>query len=325
MSLLVSSLHAFIHRLVPHSAKIHGLTNEQQNLAEDTFKRFGPIPRICINFVRDRCQLRAHESHCQAKVMGITEHNFQDFVLKGVILDLDEMETNTIFIIKRDEVDNLEGVHLEPISANVKMRLMMVINVLQLPKRINLYHTFASLPGPRVVASLVYESLGHTRLLEGITHTVKPMIKLSPRQQQRHYHWTSQGEEQATNSLDLDDSGMSVIFPPNTAIIYEGRLVSVEPNHLHVQTGRNQVALDSFLKLGQIPYIFQFTSANEHEIDKRKEGFLSELLNILPPKTNWRFVFITPPGCEIDVRATSAVEKFLEGVTLYSAHLAIKQ
>jgi hypothetical protein len=87
----------------------------------------------------------------------------------------------------------------------------------------------------------------------------------------------------------------------------------------------NQVALDSFLKFGQILYVFQFTSANTHDINKHKEEFLSELLNILPPKTNWRIVFVTPPGCEIDVKGTSAVEKLLGGVTLYSAHLEIKQ
>jgi len=33
VSLLVSSLHASIHHLVPYSAKIHGFTNDQQNLA----------------------------------------------------------------------------------------------------------------------------------------------------------------------------------------------------------------------------------------------------------------------------------------------------
>jgi hypothetical protein len=39
-------------------------------------------------------------------------------------------------------------------------------------------------------------------------------------------------------------------------------------------------------------------------------------------------VFITPPGCEVDVKASKAtpeMEKFLEGVTLYSAHLEIER
>lgn len=31
-----------------------------------------------------------------------------------------------------------------------------------------------------------------------------------------------------------------------------------------------------------------------------------------------------PPGCEVGVKATSEVEKFLEGATLYSAHLKIR-
>jgi hypothetical protein len=53
VSLLVSSLHTSIHHSAPHSAKIRGLTNDQQNLAEANFKELGPIPRICINFVRD--------------------------------------------------------------------------------------------------------------------------------------------------------------------------------------------------------------------------------------------------------------------------------
>jgi hypothetical protein len=51
VSLLVSSLHASVHYLVPHSAKIRGLTGDQQNLAEVIFEEFGPIPRTCINFV----------------------------------------------------------------------------------------------------------------------------------------------------------------------------------------------------------------------------------------------------------------------------------
>ena len=313
----------FIHYLVLHSVEIRGFTNEQQNLAEATFKKLGPIPRICIDFVEDQSLLRAYEEHCQAMVMGLTEHSLRHFVLKGVVLDLDE-ESHTIFIIKRNDVDDLTKAYLEPISANAKMQLMMAFNSLQQFKRTKLYHTFASVTAARAVAGVAYESLGHTHLLEGITLTLKPMIKLSPSQQQRHFHWKSQGEEQGSNSMDLDDSGMSVIFPPNTAIIYEGRLTLVKPNHVHVLEVRNQVALVSFLKVGQILYIFQFAIANNHDINNSMEESLSGLLNILPPKANWRFVFITPPGCEVDIKGTSTVEKFLEGVTLYSAHLEIK-
>ncbi|KAN0123637.1 hypothetical protein V8E52_002969 [Russula decolorans] len=131
--------------------------------------------------------------------------------------------------------------------------------------------------------------------------------------------------------MDQDDLETPVCFPPKTPIIYEEDKL-VEPNHLHVTCNwlgsiehvpkaRNQVALDSFFKLGAFLYIFQFTVAKDHDIIKGIEDSLSRLQNILPPKANWRFVLITPPGCEVDVKATSEAEKFLQGVTLYSAHL----
>ena len=75
-----------------------------------------------------------------------------------------------------------------------------------------------------------------------------------------------------------------------------------------------------------ILYIFQFTTGMLNSYGCIKDEFkesLSGQLNILPPKENWRFVFITPPGRDVDVEATSAVGEFLEGVTLYSAHLDV--
>ena len=121
----------------------------------------------------------------------------------------------------------------------------------------------------------------------------------------------------------LDDSKITVAFPRNTAIIYEGGLTSVQPNHLHVPKARIQVALDSFFLLDQSLYIFQFTAVDNHDIQPRMEESLHGLLEILPPKANWCFVFITPPDCKVDVEVPSAVAKFLEGVTVYLAHLEI--
>jgi hypothetical protein len=126
--------------------------------------------------------------------------------------------------------------------------------------------------------------------------------------------------------MDQGDSETLVRFPPETEITYEeDKLRSVEPNHLHVPKARNQAAFDSFFKLGAFLYILQFVVAKNHGIEKCIEESLSRLQNVLPPKANWRFVFITPPGCEVDIKAISEVEKFLEGVTLYSAHLEIER
>ena len=224
----------------------------------------------------------------------------------------------TFFTVRHNEVDDLrKAYYVEPISANIEMLLMMTINKLQRLDRINLYRAFASVNATRVIAGLSYKSLGHARLAEGITLTLKLMIKS---QLGTLFHWKPRGE-QVANSMDLDDSD-SVVFPPNTAIIDEGRLWSVMPNHLYVPKVSNQVGFVSLCQVGAVLYGFQFTVTNNHDsgiINKDIEECLSTIsrqLDGLRPKENWRFVFITPPGCE--------VEKSLEGVTLYSAHLEIE-
>ena len=40
-----------------------------------------------------------------------------------------------------------------------------------------------------------------------------------------------------------------------------------------------------------------------------------------PQKANWRFVFVVPPGHNVNVKATPTVEESLGGVALYLAHL----
>ena len=82
------------------------------------------------------------------------------------------------------------------------MQLMAAINRMQRPDRINLCCAFASAGETRVVADLLYKSLGHAHLTEGVTLTLKPMIKS---QSQTLFHWKSQGEEHVSNSMDLDD------------------------------------------------------------------------------------------------------------------------
>ncbi|KAH9978455.1 hypothetical protein BJV74DRAFT_900648 [Russula compacta] len=125
--------------------------------------------------------------------------------------------------------------------------------------------------------------------------------------------------------MDVDDSEISVTILANTTILYD-RLMSVVPNCLYVPMARNQVVLDLFLKLGETLYFFQFTIAEKHNIKEKMEEShsTSGLTDVLPPKANWEVVFITP-GHEVDVKATPAVEKFLQGVKLYRSHLEFGQ
>jgi hypothetical protein len=170
------------------------------------------------------------------------------------------------------------------------------------------------------MAGLAFESLCHSILQEGYELTLRPMQKtFAP----TLFHWNAQGEEQTSNSMDLDSSQITVDIPSNTAIVYTGMQTQVQPNRLYVPRARNQRALDSFFLLDENLYIFQMTISNTHDIKRQIETFFTGQPNI-PPKTSWRFVFITPPGSDVDVKGTPGVEHFLEGVTLYSAHIEVE-
>ena len=324
VSLLISSLHTFIHHLAPYSARISGLSDEQQAVAVANFEKLGPIPRICIDFAKDPGPLPEYEQYSATVIADLTPQSFRRFALNCGALNLNN-ESHHVFIVRRNEVDDLERAHIEPISANVELQLITMLNKLQHIERIELYHAFASVSPTRAVAGLMYEALAHTLLQKGVTLALERMEESF---KQTRYHWKTQSEEQASNSIDQDDSPprTSIRFPCTPAIIYKGDLTSIEPDRLYIPEARNQASIDSFCKLAEFFYIIQLTVSHKHDIKRAIEYSLpTNLMDLLPPKKYWRFVFISPPGCEVDIHATPAVKESLGGVSLYSTHLSIEQ
>jgi hypothetical protein len=237
---------------------------------------------------------------------------FLHFVARGGILDM-TAQTHSIFLIRRPEIDDVLRSCLAPISATVEIKMMAAINRMQRLDRINLYLRLKSVPASRVVAGMLYESLGHTRLCEGI---ILPLKRMTRRKEGELFHWKH--ETPTSNSMS---DNILIHIPANEAIIYEPRMTSVQRYHLHVPKARNQPGFDSFF-LGDFLYIFQLTRAETHNIKPCIVEFFDGLEN-LPPKAHWRFVLITPPDCHVNVNAPSVVATFLEDVRLYSAHLEI--
>jgi len=296
--------------LIAHSAKIYGFTEEQKNRAKDAFKNYGPTARICIDFVEYPKLLRQYENDLNNTASYLTADRLRHFVQKGMNLNLDA-ESETLFVIRRSKVEDLEIGYLAPISANVETHLMISINRLQHLERVNLYRNFASVPSIRAVAGLLYESLGHLRLQEGIELNLKRMRKEG--KLRTYFHWKTEGVEQ---------TGISVTFPANRVVIYGDMPASIEPNCLYVPKARNQVALDSFFRLDPTLYIFQLTVANYHDIKEGMKDYLFGLLRMLPSVTNWKIVFITPGGdLKVKAKDTPKVNKFLSELELYTADL----
>ena len=80
----------------------------------------------------------------------------------------------------------------------------MIKGLVEQLDQITLYHTFAHVNATRVVAGLLFESLGHARLLEGTTLTLRPMIKS---QWRTLFHRKSQGKQWLRDERAFDGNG----------------------------------------------------------------------------------------------------------------------
>jgi hypothetical protein len=246
----------------------------------------------------------------------MTADSLRRFVMAGATLDFDA-GSHIIFLVKRAHIDVLFEAYIEPMSEYVESLLMGTIDRLEQFERIALYRTFTFLNMTRAIGGLLFESLGHLRLTEGVTLTLKPM---EGKKKKTLFHW----ESHEANSMDLDDSDLTVYFPRSTSIPYpyESEPKPVKRGRLYIPRTTNQVAFDSFIILSTTLYIFQFTVASSHEIKIGLKS-LSRQPNI-PAKENWIFIFVIPPGSQIDANATLEVKQFLEGVRVYSAHLDVE-
>jgi uncharacterized membrane protein len=77
------------------------------------------------------------------------------------------------------------------------------------------------------------------------------------------------------------EQGQSLIIPKDLQIkeyAKDGPLSPITPNVIYVPELTNQVALDSFIVMNDLLYIFQFTISKEHGI---KLGLIDLLMNIL--------------------------------------------
>ena len=96
----------------------------------------------------------------------------------------------------------------------------------------------------------------------------------------------------------------------------------VGPSIYYVPESSNQVALDSFIVVDRVLYIFQFTITTSHPIKAGIMDFFSQQsLQATLQGKEWYFIFIIPPGNMVKCPAASddRIEEFWKKVKLYSA------
>jgi hypothetical protein len=168
-------------RVVLCSAAIHGFAASTSAI-DDLYTRFGPTPRICLDYLISLGRLDGHIDRFRSALSGLSLRSLQDMVNGASVLNMDRVSHTIILMKRRGRYLSWGLKTLEPITPFVEMALRDQFRKEERTDRLRLYRSLANVEESRRLAGVVYESLVQDTLRELNTielHLV-PMVKRRP-------------------------------------------------------------------------------------------------------------------------------------------------
>ena len=254
------------------------------------FEELGPTARLCIEYASDPEQLRDYEGELDDEISNIMTGKLEELIKESTRLTMDAVSHKICLISCRDPKNMRSTPLVSPITDSIKSRLSNQLRNLQQAEWIRLFKQLERVPGARATAGIVYEAQAQYLLQQGRCLEISRLQALSQRV-----------------SVDIQLS--------ETLEYMDDELESLESNVFYVPEKTNKSALDSFILLGDILYIFQMTIKPIHDINR---GLIDSAdRHNFPLRAKWRFVFIIPPNLVLKVPKPWKLE--LRSLSLYSA------
>ena len=189
-----------------------------------------------------------------------------------------------IILVKRECVDDLHKFTIEPISLSVNRQLRQQLMKNEQKEQLRTYLLHETFQRSRI--GLIFESMAQFHLQEQADLDLVRMVR-EPGQRGGNARWVSKRGSGTS-------SGTRLSLKPVDVIEYKGNWPSsIKEDVFYVPSNPNQVALDSFILIKQVLYIFKMTIATKHSI---KEGIMKFLSHSQFKKLKWYFVFVIPQG-----------------------------
>jgi len=295
-------------------------TQAQRTRAKEVFLEYGPIPRLCIDFVKDPPELDDHLDNLRRAISRLTLDSLLSVVRMGENFDADL--SHSIILVQRKDTNDLRAHTVEFISLPVKRLLKKQLMAVEQKERLRTYLLCAGAQDLRIVTSIVFESLVQLQLQEEITLTLVPMVNV-PTPQMGNAKW----ESQPSSRVDAAYPPFRIQFKPTNVVEYDGsKLSGLQAGVFYVPTSSNESAFDSFILVDQVLYIFQFSIAASHEIKEGIAKLLSQpTLEAKLQGVEWRFVFVIPSGSTIVCPESNGAElkRFWARARLFTAEIDI--
>ncbi|KAF8345320.1 hypothetical protein F5887DRAFT_885268 [Amanita rubescens] len=294
---------AEIHRAAPFRAPSVPLS-----AIEAIFYELGPTPRLCFGTERSLIEYRADldgalEGLSLAYLESLTSRNR---------LALDAV-SHKLFILRRSTIDvDSVLVYIQPISPFIASKVVRRMRALKRYELLSLFKRYNALPSTRRMSGDVFEAYCHVILSTRRELNLVPMVRIGGQptvREKRMPQWFSSHTEfsgsvpqsQALEVLRANAlaSGASLDMYPSRVVDYDSTEIAgglhIEADVYYVPIKTNQAGIDSFFLHDETLYLLQMTVSDTHGISDELWPFLVSLKG-LPPKCNWRLIFVKPPG-----------------------------
>jgi len=210
--------------------------------------------------------------------------------------------SHKIFLINRQDRENVHSTAiLSPITPSMKSRLASRFRTLERREQIRLFKYFSRTPESRALAGIFFEAAGQECLRDGMTIEFVRMVRRTSSPRGTNSRWHS-SHVSVNDTLEpyrqlalRKRQSLTIPKDLNVEEYTNPGPSSITSNVMYVPELPNQEALDSFIVINGILYVFQFTIAEEHDIKPGLFDFFSGYTEM----ENWRFIFIIPPNLQL--------------------------
>ena len=298
------------------------LGEEEFKHIDKTYKRCGPIPRLCFAAATRSSSWDTYVHNARSSMARLTLES-----LKELVFDRCSMRdcSDKICLIRRAKIDVASGLLIVPMTNYVESQLAIRMRNQSIRQLVEVFHKFHNLNSSRGMSGVIFENICHQIFSRRIQIKYVSMVRLARDNWTDKPEWCSShrafSENRELENLRQATSCSTLDVRPSKTCFYDDEQLAIEPSVYYIPRKPSEVAFDSFICFKGLLYIFQFTASEERSIDSRLISRFAKCTGV-PKRGNWRFIFIIPNSVK-QLKCPSPESRRLQLLQPFSSQVSV--
>jgi hypothetical protein len=283
------------------------------------YDSLGPTARLCFELTPGQIERHTYDLHYS--IENTSPDQLKYLFSAGSRLSLDTL-SDKICLIRRKRGSTLGAgiVTTDFISVEVKQEVVQRLEEFSGNQLLDMWNNFSKFGDARRMTGSIFEVFVRRRFRTRIHLDATPMVR-SNCANSRWYASFSTKRPQSATVHGVAQQVFSLQVDVGSTFVYDTTPgLSIRPDVYYVARSGQQGALDSFILHGGYLDVFQCTGGHDHNIERGIYDFLVSCSG-LPPRTNWRFVFVIPD----DLVSFSCPASSVKDLGLYTARIPMSR